>query len=528
MLYKEVITKLLFPASVISVVLVSLYVFYPSFSLSLFGDDWLAIWRYLIAFGPQSSGKENLLIHFVGAYGAYEIIIGSLYNIFGSNSHIYYIIAYIFRIIAAFSIWPLIFFLTGSKIASFYAALFLSITTIGLETTNWVFNMPSYLAIAFFNLFLYFFIKSHINSSKRLFIISAIFFYLAHIFAPLRMTGVLPFTILLELFLLLRKDVLNWKLSALRLLTLFLIFVFISLTGQLLKSGTFIQVVSQILSEGISKIIQLLNSGRYEFLFYPIITVGRIILPDMINSQKNFLFFIGATALIIAVRFFFYNKRSLLSISFFIAIFWTFFSFIFTYLRAPDTLPSTDHRYLISSTVGIAIFFSSIVGLGKNIRQRTNLFFICLVFIAINIFTTRTYLESEVINSHGKEAMKKIWLDFPYVPEIGNSKKPLVFYFESSDKNSRLKHNSISFGFPYRMAIQYGIYDSYFRMPIAMNSWEEVFSAVSDGQSLVANGFPKEPIPIENIYAFYLDDDNNLINITEDVRNKLKSELDGN
>ena len=126
--------RLLIGSSII--ILVSLLTFLPSFDLSLFGDDWLAFWRYLEHLGPKSSGQWSHLTYFLTPYGAQDILMGLLRNIYGFNSSYYYLTSFVFRLFAAFSLYPLVFYLTRNKLATFFSILFFSITIIGLETTN--------------------------------------------------------------------------------------------------------------------------------------------------------------------------------------------------------------------------------------------------------------------------------------------------------------------------------------------------------------------------------------------------------
>lgn len=581
----------LFLAPAIIIILVSLYTAYPSFKLALFGDDWQQLWNYFHYLSPKASIFEHFR-YFIGGYGAFEVMTGLLYSVFGHDYKMYYIFSYLYKLIAAFCVWPLIFYLTRSKLAALYASLFLSVTTIGLETTNWVINSPAYLAVANVPLFLYFFVKSRENLKVKSFIFALLFFYLAHIFAPIRMTGLLAFTFFLEFFLYLRsphrKATLfpsEIKLSLLRLFVIFITFVIIATTGASAeKTGSLITEASTTLNSGFSTISTLLKHGRTDFLFYPIMTVGRIVLPYSIKPEVPIFFLslisfivvlvlniprgvkvlyqiiavlggwtlvswlvykinittlslndaislaLGGYILALGIIFLKFSFKQILSISFFIGIFWTLFSFIFTWVRAAETLLPTEHRYLIPSALGMTILLSSIIGLGSTFKNRLNLFLLLVPFVIINIFTTKGFFEDVVENSHGSETMNKIWSAFPYIPEIGKTEKPVVFYFDSTPNKYPLKHHSLTFGFPYRMAMAYDIYDedvfdSLARMPFAVNDWKDVVAAVSDERYSKGNDFTKTLVPIENVYAFYLTSDNNLVNITDQVRNKLKEEL---
>lgn len=572
--------QILFPLFFFGIIIIiSLFAASPSFKLALFGDDWQQIWHYFYYVGPKANIIDHLT-YFISGYGAFELTSGVLYYIFGHDYKMYYILSYLYKLFAAFSIIPLVLYLTRSKLAAFYASLFVSITTIGLESTNWVINSPAYLAAAFLSLFLYFFVKSREDLKLRTSIFAIIFFYLAHVFAPVRMTGLLPFVILFEIFLNFRN--LNIKLSLKRLTIFLSLFAVISITGaSAARYGTLLGGASTQLLAGISQIFTMINQGRSDFLFYPIMTVGRIIIPSTVAISVPTLFLsiliflsvlflniqrhrkivpiaiitlsiwsaisliiyevnkstlsqpdtlslvIGGFALLIGTTLLIINKKQLISIAFFIGVFWTIFSFLFPWFRSPETLLPTDQRYLVTSTIGLAVLLAGIIGLGKKSKNRIYLFLLLLPFILIQIITTRAFFIDAVENSHGKAAIEKIWSTFPYIPEVGKTEKPLVFYFDSTPEKGRLKHHSLTFGFPYRMAFMYNIFDNeigsrHSRMPISTNDWKDIVSAVTDGKSLP---WPNEPVPIENIYAFFLKSDNTLLNITEEARSKLKQEL---
>lgn len=565
---------------VVSIILAtSLFTAFPSFKLALFGDDWQQLYNYFHYLGPEA-GVIKHLTFFIGGYGSFEVMTGILFRLFGNDYKMYYIFAYLYRLIAVFSLWPLTFYLTGSKLAAFYAIFFLSVTIIGMESTNWVINSPVYLGVAFLSLFLYFYIKSREDLKIKTFLFSLLFFYLTHIFALIRVTGLLPFTFLLEFSLNLKSP--NIKLSLKRLLLIIISFVIIANTSQAAEgAGSLAKNSSTIIASGLSSISTHLKEGQTDFLFYPIMTLGRLIIPNSIsfqipillltliificvlnfnipNGKKVSLFFligliiwniiswiiylinqstllvndalsltIGGYVITLGMILLYFNRRNMFSILFFIGIFWTVFSFFFPWIRAPETLHPTEHRYLVASGVGIAILLSGIVGLGQKLKNRINLFLLVIPLLLIHLFSTRSFFKNVVTNSHGAESINKMWSTLPYIPQMDKTEKPLIFYFDSSPDRQNLKHHSLSFGFPYKIAMIYNIYDSDIyksisRMPIAINDWNEIVSAVSDGKSMVSRGFSKKPIPINNVYAFFLNSDDTLTDITKESRNKLE------
>ena len=85
------------------IILAGLFALKDSFTLSLFGDDWLAFWRYTYHLGSQSLKEFNHLSYFLTVYGPQDVIMGLLEKIVGMNSTAYFIISFAFRMFAALS-----------------------------------------------------------------------------------------------------------------------------------------------------------------------------------------------------------------------------------------------------------------------------------------------------------------------------------------------------------------------------------------------------------------------------------------
>src|SRR3989344_333848 len=262
------------------ILLISLFTLYPSFSLALFGDDWLVIHRYVTDVGSLSEGLSKHMREYLTAYGPTQVLMGILAQFSDYNATLYYVTSYVLRLFAAFSLFPIVFYLTRNKLSAFFAVLFFSVTTTGFDTTNWVFNMTSYLGIGFVSLFLYLYIKSKEENKIKLLIPGVILLYLAYVTVPIRMHATVPLLILLEIYWNYReKNFLFTKKTLLRLSAAIAIIVFIRLTGSSFGQPT--EAVDR-LNEGINTIKLFISQGRYDFLFFPIISFGSIFIPDAI------------------------------------------------------------------------------------------------------------------------------------------------------------------------------------------------------------------------------------------------------
>ena len=113
----------------------------------------------------------------------------------------------------------------------------------------------------------------------------------------------------------------------------------------------------------------------------------------------------------------------------------------------------------------------------------------------------------------------------PDIPDINKKDKMTMFYFMGDNTNGNILHDSILFGFSRHMALLYNITERD-KIPLALESWEDTVSAVKDGKALTRYfGKPMNPIPVENMYILKLEGQDNLINITDEARKKLKQEL---
>ena len=561
--------------------------------MALFGDDWLVIYRYVIDVGSISAGFAKHLHEYLSPYGPTQVFMGILKQLYNYNSTFYYITSYLLRLFAAFSLFPITFYLTRNKLSAFFAVLFFSVTTTGFDTTNWVFNMTTYLSIGFISLFLFFYLRSK-EEGRRVFLVPAmILLYLAYITTPIRMHATLPLLILLEVFWNLReKNLLFARNSLIRLALVIATVLFIRFTGH--SFGQPAEAADRI-REGVNTAKLFLSQGRYDFLAYPLASFGSIFIPDAIlpfsgqvSSTKNLIINIVLPILLIfiivarlLIKLTYGLKKSFFGILFALTIVWTIITIIFyrgntstfssatynsllliggfililglmflincfkkksistllvlslswillSYLYAWFWRPElylTTNRYLIVGAAGAAIFLSGLISLGKNKHNQIIIFIIFTPLLLMHIYSTRMYEYQLISFGHGQETFNKIWASMPYIPEISKKERVSVFYFLGDGTNGGVLHDSITFGFPPHMALLYNITDSN-KVPLALESWEEVISTVKDGKAFIRHyGTAKDPIPIDNVYVFKLEGRDRLIDITTQAREKLLKTL---
>jgi|Napbiome12C3dose_1001474.scaffolds.fasta_scaffold00008_55 hypothetical protein len=492
--------------------LLSLILFYPSFSLALFGDDWLTLWRYFTNLGANASSQWNHLSYFFTSYGPQDILMGLLHKVYGYNSGYYYLTSYLLRTLAALSLFPLLYYLTKNKLATFFSIGFFLITPIGIETTNWVFNMPSYIAIIFLNIFLYYFFISRLHPNKL--VIAGIFFFLTIISQPIRMHGLLPTILALELFWILQ----NRKQTILKLVAFrSLIFTLIFIPAVISLEKSPVATVSSILTYS--------SSFKLNYILNPFITLGATIIPsDIISSISQpgsylLLFITGIFVIIISVlllKHFYHQYLMATAISLSLAL--LIFSFILAWWREPYAVFLTTHRYLIISAVGSSVLFGLLIHILKGIKSQI-VWFSILIFFAIHAYSTWNYLNLAQ-NSHSQKISQKIWASIPYITQLGENSEPVVFFFLGDGTNEAILHDVITFGFPPHMGLIYNTFNED-KLPIPISNPHELVSAVVDGKSISAYNRSEGAVPVEKVYAFQLLGRNNLVNITEATRKQL-------
>lgn len=273
-----------------AIFVLQLITLWPSFKLALFGDDWLAFWRYwtIVDANVYHLGY-NTLTYFLTPYGPQDITMGVLRKIFEFNSTPYYIVSFVFRLIASSTIYVVFFKLTKNKLGAFMSGLFFAVSPIGMDTTNWVFNMPSYIGIAFLVVFYYFYVQSRRDDKLSKLVLGYVFLFLAIVVVPIRMAGVIPLTFLTELFWFIsnrKKNVLIK--STIRIVLFLAIFLLIKNIGHSFADP---QESIRRFKVGMDMLNQfVLMKQQPEVILYPITIFGNMIFPETLwNSVGKYL-----------------------------------------------------------------------------------------------------------------------------------------------------------------------------------------------------------------------------------------------
>lgn len=579
---------------IILIIFFGIIVFYPSANIHFDGDSLLTLYRFPRLVGE---GREhNYFNYFITDYGPQDIVFAIIRHFYGLNPTPYFIVSFILRVIASFSFFPLVASLYKDKKLAYFASTFFLITSTGLETTGWVFNMPTYIAIAFFNFYLLSVFKSKEGDSIKLIVISTILFGLTIVIQPIRMAFLPLLGIFIEVLYLLKFKKTNFKFSIARisiyLLLIFSIFLFGEIGGSI---G--IQNIESRLSGGfINNIFNYFSdfrpeSGKYEFKYflYPVSQIGYMIFPNRIilksweslDIVKTLLFVVIPSNLIFGFSLRLFRagyatiKQKYFEFAFWIGFVWTLtttlyfnyfqsiqlttsqllsyfaggyllilitivlfnisknrinflrllvivlligFGYLIFWLRNPTAINATQERYLIVSAVGVTLLLSAFVA---NAKYKIPIYIFFTLAILVHAFSTWKYLK-HLSDVRGVELTEKIRNAVPNVFDKSGD-TPILFYFQSS--NSEVLHHSLLFGFPLVVYFQHEI-DYPWRV-VYTTDWQEVISALKDGESTKSYTGKKEVVTVDSVYSFLLEGDA-LINTTQSTRQTLIEMMIGN
>ncbi len=200
-------------------------------------------------------------------------------------------------------------------------------------------------------------------------------------------------------------------------------------------------------------------------------------------------------------------------------------SFAVPLLFNPGAIMGSDNRYYTLGLAGAAVTIASLLKLvigGSKKLARPFLVLLGLLMI-LNIRSDRKYM-TNLYPTRNVAVTEAMWNNiFEYVPKNSYPDKLLLFYFDDKD-NPGLANNTILFGFPPRMAIEYKISDRG-KIPTFTNIYEEVVSAVTDGKSFFRLGYPQERVGVNQIYAFRFTKGGELLDITKEIRQDLNSKI---
>lgn len=498
-----------------TIILLSLLNIGQSLQFSINGDDWLALYRYNINF-------NNFLSHFnisnytstTSNYVFGYLMMGLISKLFSFNPFPYYLAALILRIATAFSFYFSVYSATKNKWIGYLSAIFFSSMYAGIETTNWVSNMNTYLSIILLNLFIYLFYNQKNIISFRTFV-QGFIFILSFLVAPVRMHGLLFFIPLVTFF---RFEKINKN----NITGLFGILFILLMPLILIRLLTYPDNDSDYL-----KVASFNYGDIFGTLFNLVTNLGFSILPNiLINPEtalKSIYIIVGGFTLLILSIYFFYirpiyplfSRFGLLSLASSISF------LIIPGIINPSSVFSSDHRYLIIPACWLMTAFSIfIVTLfhRKNNLLKSLAILLTFFIILMNSFALQKYFN--ILSKQGRLA-KDADRIFTYINSKirrTENKAPLVFLFLSND--GFFVYNAVNFGFTPHMMVSHPTFAQNLQQaPFTVDNLDSLKSILTDANSpeLKRYGYNPIKIPLENVYSFYVDSEK-ILDYTDQVR----------
>ena len=526
-----------FLLSFVLIILISLIFLFPSFSLSLDNDDWISI---------SACRFSDPVCGFFKPYGLQVWFFGSLYDFWGFNLSFYYILAFIFRSLAAFSILLLVFHLTRNKLAAFLSGLFFAITFTGIQTTFEPTNMIVYLAIIGCMIFLYFFFLTRDKLSLLNFTALNVSLFVTTILSPVRMSPLYIWQFMIDiLWFIISPTKSKLKNLFIRQTGIIALFIFLKSLGTFQfgegQEDAFVNAAKLSLSH----IFQQLKNGDLSVFSNILIGLGNVIFPSRGNFiidifGPNLNLTIGALYIVFLITLLglVLKRKTAAFLMLFNFLLWPFIfylSFWVVSLTAnSELIIQSFRRYLLPLFVAITINLGLSLALTKNkFKTWHNIFISITVFLLlVHGFSLFGYLKDLSVYRNGPY-VKQFWQQIKaQVPKLPTKEGQVnVFYFEFDESiPANVSFNKFNYAvhndFPRIAAIIYNIPQNspHPPNPRFSDSFEELVSYVKDGSPFVKHGLKVEPVPWERIFAFRLEEDR-IVDIKEIVKKRAEKIL---
>jgi hypothetical protein len=178
----------------------------------------------------------------------------------------------------------------------------------------------------------------------------------------------------------------------------------------------------------------------------------------------------------------------------------------------------SSHRHLLLAAPGVAIFLGSLGGLSKKGIIKGIIITFVVFLLTLQVISINKYFENLVI-SRSQALETKVWDQLrATIPNPKTNPDPLVFYFEADPESSSIVSDLVYFGFPSKIGVLYNIF-SPFDLPSAADRFEILPQILKEGRTVDGKNYQK--VPLENFYAYRLEDQIKLINITSSTRERL-------
>lgn len=272
----------------IGIPLFTFFIFRKSFDLGLYGDDWqhlYYLWQDFYVFKTKSFFDIK---SYLNPYWPNYLYLGIINHFWDYYPPAYFIISYLFRLFANIALYFFSYELTKSKLAAILTTLIFLFSAAGLQTTDWVFNMNTYMGLGLLTIASTIYLKMRKLPTFKswYYIFFIITFTLALAIVPTRMHGAVPVLILSELFLTYiverQKIKIDKYLLARILLAVFIFYLLVhfrSFGEESYAGGRFADSTKLIQS--------LTQNGYFSWWLYFFATLGHLVLPDSVPIKTT-------------------------------------------------------------------------------------------------------------------------------------------------------------------------------------------------------------------------------------------------
>ncbi len=528
--------------------LLGIILFWPTFSLALYGDEWQMLW-----FGKAVNLQKYQITSedIWGAYWNEMAVFTWIFDSLGNNGSYYYFFSYICRFLAAAFFYWFLYSQFYSKKIAFLGSVFFMVSPIGIEATDWVRNFDSYLGI----IFLLIGLQIILNFKGTTSILSLMLVFLTgSLINPLRVHGVFltyEVMLLVQLFGALGKKEMPFVkillTSAIVLGALFFLLIKLNVFGGLSGNGLIGEAFNfsqsfRSLTVSIGNIL-IPNFRLSEFPFRSIIFLlmsGVVSLSFLVNGNKLAGRFLGIFLLVVAGELnykYFYLADSLYLAAiialFFLAIvgYWLVINIfnrtykqtylltlvlcllsafmIYPVLRQSGFAANFDHRYLIYSALAtpllLVIFLANSFAKYK-ILKNIGITLTCLIIIFNGIITYR-YI-SIASMSHPQSTCQNLRQQvFEQIRMVDFTKQKFFWFKTTRPEDDAEVYNCLTFGFMFMTGLQFQIWDQKL-LPVAVYETKEgINSMLTDGKTTAKYTGQIKRVSSDDLLVFEIRDD---------------------
>lgn len=435
-------------------VVIGFLVHVQSLQMVLYGDDW----RFIYNFFTHEEISSNFspfpgLLSYLAPYGPSALTIGFLYQVFGSESYIYYLVPIIFKILTAFVIFLILRNISNELkrndtviseafnnevVISFLSATLFLVGTTGIQAIDWAFHINVYISMFIFALGLFFQVRFS-NHGGKLNLLLGLFLSLSSIIvAPFRFLSVILIIPFIDLIFLLRNKQKQLFLVVLLKNIIFAIFAFIFFWIGLFGHNPQDLYSPFPIRDSIKVMIEQPLLSAKTFLHW----IGVTIVPAYPAGSAN-SFIIGVIfGILLLVIFYKYRSKYIIlgSVLYFIPL---FLMWMITPLRNIDS----GDKYLPLSFLGLC-FLIGVLTLSTD-KFKKLFTAVILGIVLLQAFTTIRIYAYWISIGRGVDfaipAQEIIMSHFPT-----SITEPKIIYLDFEDPSFQ---QSIEFGIGYRIAV---------------------------------------------------------------------------